>query len=654
MSEKAATQTGFWPRLFRRVSDERPFRRVSNERSARRVSNERGTAEEQRWAPRPHANSSASAATAVSGVHQVSEDKPVKASTDTAYTVDIPKQRKLQRRQTVNKRAVEQFPAPLDIMHEESGQHFGAKHAESTHARIKPVAGQQSPAGDRGARVYSARPLGIAVAPDSHEDHEFWHTHDMRIGQGGEQAKPREILDSMVDDALSSGQMRGWRTEPGEGTFNDVLGISALHPIILAFLRAYSEQAVVCLGPEHVWLAVLQGLGGVMRGRQGCEQQKQTGADMEQGALDSPVTGTHPESEDSDAAVDLAALWNVLRESSDVPRSCVSRASGHEVRLFSDNIHGRHTLHSGRGAAPLAMAAAAAGQRRNSVDYGHIEIGKRLVSWQPHRRSTNPKWMQEMCMRRAGIRNMTLTGTLQAWSGLCVLARQLKETFTGRFGRETDWWLHRVHLLACDLADYYAAQEETQGELPVAWRNWLSLALFDGHSGAPRGTRLDGWLVALFAQNAHGEPVHERHRWWIEWDCVPSGIDLLRAQSPDGSMMNMYSGFVGVQQLRRSTHARTDQDPSHKVDPSHTVEARTRNPSGTLLGEDLEAAFGLRDGASTLTGSQEQMVVDALTGCDFAHTELDSVPSKSKPLPAIPAPVAPKAIAPLIGWAVDG
>ncbi|KAJ2242841.1 hypothetical protein GGH98_005264, partial [Coemansia sp. RSA 454] len=107
-------------------------------------------------------------------------------------------------------------------------------------------------------------------------------------------------------------------------------------------------------------------------------------------------------------------------------------------------------------------------------------------------------------------------------------------------------------------------------------------------------------------------------------------------------------------QLRRSTHARTDQDPSHKVDPSHTVEARTRNPSGTLLGEDLEAAFGLRDGASTLTGSQEQMVVDALTGCDFAHTELDSVPSKSKPLPAIPAPVAPKAIAPLIGWAVDG
>ncbi|KAJ2415096.1 hypothetical protein GGF47_005615, partial [Coemansia sp. RSA 2524] len=251
MSEKAATQTGFWPRLFRRVSDERPFRRVSNERSARRVSNERGTAEEQRWAPRPHANSSASAATAVSGVHQVSEDKPVKASTDTAYTVDIPKQRKLQRRQTVNKRAVEQFPAPLDIMHEESGQHFGAKHAESTHARIKPVAGQQSPAGDRGARVYSARPLGIAVAPDSHEDHEFWHTHDMRIGQGGEQAKPREILDSMVDDALSSGQMRGWRTEPGEGTFNDVLGISALHPIILAFLRAYSEQAVVCLGPEH-------------------------------------------------------------------------------------------------------------------------------------------------------------------------------------------------------------------------------------------------------------------------------------------------------------------------------------------------------------------------------------------------------------------
>ncbi|KAJ2338940.1 hypothetical protein GGF43_006768, partial [Coemansia sp. RSA 2618] len=276
-------------------------------------------------------------------------------------------------------------------------------------------------------------------------------------------------------------------------------------------------------------------------------------------------------------------------------------------------------------------------------------IGGRMVSWQPQRRSTNPAWIQEMCRRQAGIRGMMLTGTLQSWSGLCVLARQLKETYSGQFGREVDWWLHRVHLLARDLADYFAAQEESCGEMPAAWRDWLALALFDGHSGAPRGTRLDGWLVALFALDAHGAPVHERHRWWMEWDCVPAGIDLLRASpSADSPMLNVYSGFVGVQQLRH--------DPPASVAHARAMDARARNHSGTLQGEDLEAAFGLRDGASTLTGSQEQLVVDALTQQDLhpAFTSLDAAPVDSAPPSKVTVAPPARAIAPLIGWAIDG
>ncbi|KAJ2343275.1 hypothetical protein GGF43_005737, partial [Coemansia sp. RSA 2618] len=179
MSEKTATQSGFWPRLFRRTSNER-----------------RQHTEEPRWAPRPHANSSASAATAVGDI-PLTPTKTAPPPQQSAH-----KQRKLQRRPTQTQRTVEQFPAPLDIMHEESGQHY--VHAESAHidAKVRP----RHPAGDRGAHAYSARPLGIAPG---HEDNLFWHKHDMRVGQGGELERPREILDAMVDDVLGAAQLRG-------------------------------------------------------------------------------------------------------------------------------------------------------------------------------------------------------------------------------------------------------------------------------------------------------------------------------------------------------------------------------------------------------------------------------------------------------------
>ncbi|KAJ2683192.1 hypothetical protein H4R19_007025 [Coemansia spiralis] len=274
-------------------------------------------------------------------------------------------------------------------------------------------------------------------------------------------------------------------------------------------------------------------------------------------------------------------------------------------------MHGRHTVHSGRGAAPLAMAAAAAGNRSALVDYGRIEIGQRLVSWQPRRRSTNPQWIQALC-RGPGVRRMLLTGNLQSWSSLCVLARQIKEATAGQYGQAVDWWTHRLHLLTRDLADYFAAQDERTGEVPPAWRQWLALALFDGHSGAPRGTRLDGWLAALFPHDAAGSPVHDRQHWHVAWELVPSGVDLLRLSLPDRELpVNMYSGFVGAQQLYRDT----DDDAHH------------------------------RDGASTLAGSREMLPKKHLGAASLgdlsqAHASLDDGTER--------------ALAPLVGWALDG
>ncbi|KAJ2159941.1 hypothetical protein GGF46_002668 [Coemansia sp. RSA 552] len=628
------------------------------------------------WPRRPHANSSASALTAVapevphSLVGKGGDGRSAKsAGSSQVSVVETRKQRKLHRRPTKAARPskaeqrrkprdekLEQFPEPLPEnapLHEQSGEHGD----NAVQLRVPSMV--RRPAEDRAARLYSGKQLGIAEGhalpntaaatklqppEDVQEDLAFWRVHDRRIGEGGELTRPRQILDSMVDDAKSDPRFRGWDVEPGQGTFNDVLGIGAIHPVVLAFARAHVEKTYVSMGPEHVWLAVLQGLAATMR-QNGSHSDKQA-----QGVLDSPVPGGHGSpaegSEDSDVPVDLAAVWRQLRESSDVPRSCVASSSGHEVRLFPTELHDGHTLHSGRGAAPLAMAAAASGHQRKqagAVDYGRIEIGQRFVSWQPRRRNTNPQWIAAMGSENSGILGMVLTGTLQAWSSLCVLARQLKESFSGKYGRAFDWWLHRVHLLARDLADYYAAQEETGGDLPDAWRQWLSLALFDGHSGAQRGARLDGWLVALFALDADGAPIHERHRWWVEWDRVPSGIDLLRSASPaaPAEMMNMYSGFVGVQVLRRSS-ALGSSGP------------RARNLSGTLQGEDLEAAFDMaRDGARTLTGSQEQLVVDAITGEAArvaSQADLDAAFASLCEAEATPV----RAIAPLIGWALDG
>ncbi|KAJ2722726.1 hypothetical protein GGI07_003132 [Coemansia sp. Benny D115] len=482
--------------------------------------------------------------------------------------------------------------------------------------------------------------------------------------------KAREIIDAMVDDCRSA--MPGWRLDEGRGTFNDVLGQrSAIHPIVLAFARAHIEAARVTLGPEHVWLAILQGVAALLRHGVAVDAQQpgaQSAAARQGYAGESSTADTGRSS--------LSDLWRALRDSSAVPGVLVAAHSGHHVRVFGDDVADRHTLHGSRGAAPLAMAAAAAGHirqtGRSQVLLGRPSSNKQRVV----QRQTNPAWMEALA-RGPGIQGMTLTGSLQSWAALCVLSQQLKETYTGQRSRGFDWWLHRQHLLCRDLADYYAAQEEfiQTGSVPKVWTEWLALALFDGHSGAPRGTRMDGWLGALFAVDCVGMPVHERERWWIEWEDVPSGIDLVRVKHGSGGWVNLYSGFVGIQQLVN--------DP-----------VRSRAETGTLLGDDLEAAFGLypttngqsavntarrksaaaaaaaggdgdgvgvRDCADTLTASREEPMMTQGSASPRASSVSERDLNRAycmatgQPLPASPErpPPLQRAMAPLIGWALD-
>ncbi|KAJ1734031.1 hypothetical protein LPJ61_001278 [Coemansia biformis] len=552
-----------------------------------------------RWARRPHADSAASAATAVdpalltgddakspTALHPAAATLP-EAATDAREPNARRKQRRITRR--VPLAALPELLPCTDLHATQPPVPCASEHAPAA----KPPATCSSPS------------LGIVGVDDAGHEDGFWRVHDQRLGVGGDGDAGRVILDAMVDDVLSSGSSvggsSGWRMEPSQGTFNDVLDNStcSIHPIVLAFARAHIENLAVVLAPEHIWLAIVQGLAAVMRGADKRPRQ---------------AVGPRPPAEvpsDTGGVIELQAVWHALRDSSAVPGSSYSESAGRRVQLFAGEMNGRHTVHAGRGAAPLAMAAAAAGSRSTLVDYGRIEVGRRLVSWQPRRRSTNPQWVQAL-HHGPGIRQMLLAGNLQSWSSLCVLARQIKETTTGRYGRAIDWWTHRMHLLTRDLADYFAAQDERTGEVSPAWRQWLSLALFDGHSGVPAGTRLDGWLAALFPLDAEGDPIHERQRWYADWERVPSGVDLLRVSVPGRELpVNMYSGFVGTQQLYRDAH-----DGAHH-----------------------------RDGASTLAGSREQLPgkhagAASLGDLSRAHASLDDDTER--------------ALAPLIGWALDG
>ncbi|KAJ2892220.1 hypothetical protein IWW38_003305, partial [Coemansia aciculifera] len=139
----------------------------------------------------------------------------------------------------------------------------------------------------------------------------FWRTYDRRISTGGaSMVGVRTIIDAMVDDVVTTGAATGWRVDVGSGTFNDVLGsANSLHPIVTAFARAHVEGAHVILAPEHVWLAVLQGVAAVIR---------HTG-----------TTSKRDQRFDSSDSPDLDDVWRVLRESSDVPMTCLA-SSGHE------------------------------------------------------------------------------------------------------------------------------------------------------------------------------------------------------------------------------------------------------------------------------------------------------------------------------------
>ncbi|KAJ1986979.1 hypothetical protein GGI25_006061 [Coemansia spiralis] len=644
----------FWPRLFS-LSRKHTKSPTHGEEPAP-IAAPRPAATESGWAGRPYAHSSASAATAVAMPGEYTEPTGITPdstlSSANALLLHAPmldmethivtaqelaaannalapnktqKSRRLRRRATKQsqKNAVEQFPASEIVAVTSSTQNKNQhlSWADDTEKQGKSASKgdvhMQADAEDRAAQYSAAAESnrehgGIEDDESEHVADAFWNAYDRRISQGSEATKPRAIIDAMLDDIVTlAGGIDGWRVVEGRGTFNDVLGnVAAIHPIVLTFARAHVENAFVCLGAEHIWLAVLQGVSAMLRK---CDAHTVA-----------PVVPEPASTDDGGGkgAVDLMGLWRALRSSSDVPAACVAK-SGHEIRLFASDINGRHLVYPSHGAAPVTMAAAVAGHH-GAVKYGHISIGGRAVSWQPRRRSTNPAWIQALASG-PGVRGLCLTGSLQGWSSLCMLARQLKETYAGR-SRTFDWWLHRMHLLCCDLADYFAAQEEfAEHGVPREWQQWFSMALFDGHSGAPRGSRMDGWLSALFALDAHGMALHQKERWWMEWEAVPSGVDLLRV--PHGAQtLNMYSGFVGVQQLCRD------------VGP-----LRSRNQSRTLQGEDLEAAFGLaRDRASTLnsTASRDHTAV-------ANELDLDAAP---EPLQAEAPGIA---LAPVIGWALD-
>ncbi|KAJ1721920.1 hypothetical protein LPJ53_003609 [Coemansia erecta] len=478
-------------------------------------------------------------------------------------------------------------------------------HSQRQQKRLLPEAPGQMPRATRPLETSTGRQLswadcgsfGGSVTSSSESSSDvFWRQHDRTMSVGGDSdgdtCGGREIIDAMVDDMLGAGGIGGWHVVDGSGTFNDVLGSgSAVHPMVMAFARAHMADAYVCLGVEHVWLAVLQGVAAMLR------------------TLEKPgVRKAELPAGDSACCETQQDVWMALRESSEVPAAFGDGA----VRVFGAHVHERHAVHSGRGAAPLAMAAAAAagGSSSNSVpgaavERGCVYHGGRALAWQPQRRQTNPAWVAGLG-GGPGVRGLALTGTLAGWSSLCALSRQLKDAYSGRL-RAFDWWLHRVHLLCRDLADYFAAQDEFDASgVPEAWRKWVGMALFDGHSGGKRGVRMDGWLGALFSVDCHGAPVHSRVRWAVEWEALPSGVDLL---SLGGRRVNLFSGFVGVQMLERDSAA-------------------------------LAAAAGVRrEAARTLTPSQEDLAVDeALLAAVYDGLVM---------------PPSNRAFAPLVGWALD-
>ncbi|KAJ2055916.1 hypothetical protein GGI08_003993 [Coemansia sp. S2] len=601
MTDTGNHQTGFWPRLFRPVNpDTRPIK------LRRRPREQPPTTRQISWRRRSYAHSAASAVTAVAA-EQLAPVVPPKDSIDTVteQESDVAHDGTLRstRHKTNGRVAVEQFPEPLESI-------------EDIEFCITPS-----------SAFLKCSSYSMASS--------FWRDYDRRISMGGSGSmSSRVIVDAMVDDVVTSGAADGWRVDEGRGTFNDVLSnTNSLHPIVMAFVRAHVESAHVILGPEHVWLAVLQGVSAMLRHSadsaalaavQLPAMQRSVG--MSSVGLSHQVVGANSAQYTGGAGgvPDLGELWRVLRTSSDIPMLCTA-STGHEVRMFGTDMYDRHELYAGRGAAPLTMAAAAAGHGRGStrsagrVEYGRIGSGSRSVAWQPQQRRTNPAWASAVAAG-AGVSGLKLAGSLQAWAALCVLTRQLKALHAGK-SRAFDWWLHRVHLLSRDLADYFAAQDEftPNAPLPKARRRWLDSALFDGHSGAPRGARLDGWLAALFPLDANSEPIHEQDRWWVDWEAVPSGVDLLRASvggsahtpPPPDSWLNLYSGFVGVQQLSRESCS------------------RSRGHTRTLQGDDLDAALGItRDHATTLVDDQEPA-----KNTTFANDV--------------------RAIAPLIGWAMD-
>ncbi|KAJ1953189.1 hypothetical protein EC988_003133, partial [Linderina pennispora] len=261
----------------------------------------------------------------------------------------------------------------------------------------------------------------------------FWQKLDRKLSAGGEDTMTRGIDQSMVDGVDGD----GWRETCRE--FSDALS-GDMHPVVAAFVAAQSSNSIVVLGAEHIWLMVLQALSAVVK------------------------TG-HGEF----AAGGNDKLWKELRKSSGVPAR-LTDTSERECRLFASHMDGYHPLYTSNGAAPIVMAAAVAGHvHTGRVEYGRMESSGSIQNVMMRK----PRGIGRGARR--SIRGLQLVGTIQAWSALCMMTRQLKETYAGQ---GIDWWLYRAHKVCGDLTNYFAAQFEFIDNEPTRrWRQWTLQAL---------------------------------------------------------------------------------------------------------------------------------------------------------------------------------
>ncbi|KAJ1962664.1 SPT3 Dosage dependent suppressor of Ty-induced promoter mutations-like protein, partial [Dipsacomyces acuminosporus] len=160
----------------------------------------------------------------------------------------------------------------------------------------------------------------------------FWSPYDRHISQGSDfsQGGSRVIIDALVDDLLDCTLAdENWQVDEGMGELNDVLGTTDhLHPIIKSFVRAHLEYAYVRLGPEHIWLAILQSLSSMVRSLNSSRTLINRPARSRR--VYSMASSASSSDGYSTGGEDLYDLWKSLRKSSDIPTKFIGKVGARE------------------------------------------------------------------------------------------------------------------------------------------------------------------------------------------------------------------------------------------------------------------------------------------------------------------------------------